>query len=173
MGGSITVECLAGPDLDVALLRSAIARYGNLLLGQAGALEFDVSFWDGDGEFEVIKAFSGLTGSFTEKRYLGYGGFFSYGPAEFRNPGNTEDRFQFSLLEVRAKKDDLFLALCISIVTAVGEMVPGARVMDGWGSITSGDERLSVDDLLKYSVPAGLPLGQAMRRLYEHFPLSA
>jgi hypothetical protein len=175
-------------DIAVAALNAQINRAANELLRQRGALRFETVFAGGpplpdNASGHEMLVPDGTVRSFMERTY-GLGAYVIYGreeyceycgPRKLSEAEMAEHRgahgFSFAIVEIPRQRDDLMLTLCVSMVIAVSRLLAPVVIRDGGGTLVTGRDEITAEELLAAAAEENLPVTQAMKSFYDRLPI--
>ncbi len=188
MSTSFAVISSTPIDVAVTALNAQINRAANELLRQRGELRFDTAFVGGpplpdDASGHEVLVPDGVVRDFTERTY-GLGAHLIYGREEYcedcgsrqlSEASMAEHRnahaFSFAIVEIPRQKDDLMLTLCASMVIEVSRLLAPAVIRDYGGTLVTGRDEITAEELLAAAAEQDLPVAEAMKSFYDRLPI--
>lgn len=170
MSDSLIVRATSPVELNVMRLKAEICEVARFILNQGDEFCFDMEFLGRSGKCGELLLPDGDIYTINEKKELRYGVLFTYGLDENWEMYSKVPTYEFSIIEIARRNDDLMLVMCISTAIAVAKLMKVGSIFDYDGVWSDCGDEVSIDNLLGLAIDKKMPLHEAMICFYKKLP---
>lgn len=170
MSDSLSVFTMAPTPINIANLIGGANSTLGLLLNQSENFSFDLEI-AGDGEKnKLFLGHSEKIHRLIERKYCSGGVLFSYSLDDCWELHSRSPLYEFCVMELPRRNDNILLALCISFVISAANLLSEKNIVDTHGILSQDSDVISIDTLLELRIDVPLPLNEALSKFYEKLP---